>query len=160
MGGGRKLPPCRNSLSTSLLTDTYQITMAYAYWKNGTHVRSAAFDLFFRKNPFGGEFTVFAGLEECLRFISNFKFTDADIEYLRKCVVHKPHPRTPDLWCNPLPHITRAPALDPIRHGIVIHSVHGARLGRKRCRPPFPRNAPTYTGDESTSEPMSEPMNK
>ena len=29
-----------------------------------------------------GEFTVFAGLEECLRFISNFRFTDDDIEYL------------------------------------------------------------------------------
>eukprot|EP00740_Mantoniella_antarctica_P005254 CAMPEP_0181357196 /NCGR_PEP_ID=MMETSP1106-20121128/4822_1 /TAXON_ID=81844 /ORGANISM="Mantoniella antarctica, Strain SL-175" /LENGTH=531 /DNA_ID=CAMNT_0023470023 /DNA_START=58 /DNA_END=1653 /DNA_ORIENTATION=+ len=57
--------------------------MAYAYWKNGTHARSAAFDLLFRKNPFNGEFTIFAGLEECLRFISNFTFTAADIEYLR-----------------------------------------------------------------------------
>lgn len=83
---GRKLPPCHNSLTTALLTDTYQITMAYAYWKNGTHARAAAFDLLFRKNPFNGEFTVFAGLEECLRFISNFKFTDADLDYLRKCV--------------------------------------------------------------------------
>ena len=82
--GGRKLPPCHNSLTTALLMDTYQITMAYAYWKNGTHDRSAAFDLLFRKNPFNGEFTVFAGLEECLRFISNFKFHDADIEYIKK----------------------------------------------------------------------------
>jgi nicotinate phosphoribosyltransferase len=63
--------------------DTYQITMAYAYWKNGTHLRPAAFDLLFRKNPFGGEFTVFAGLEECLRFVSNFRFTKRDLEYLR-----------------------------------------------------------------------------
>jgi hypothetical protein len=39
--GGRKLPPCHNSLTTALLTDTYQITMAYAYWKNGTHARAA-----------------------------------------------------------------------------------------------------------------------
>ena len=82
--GDRKLPPCHNSLTTALLMDTYQITMAYAYWKNGTHDRSAAFDLLFRKNPFNGEFTVFAGLEECLRFISNFKFHDADIEYIKK----------------------------------------------------------------------------
>ena len=65
----RLLPPCHNSLTTALLMDTYQITMAYAYWKNGTHARPAAFDLLFRKNPFNGEFTVFAGLEECLRFV-------------------------------------------------------------------------------------------
>ena len=80
----RKLPPCHNSLATALLVDTYQITMAYAYWKNGTHARIAAFDLLFRKNPFNGEFTVFAGLEECLRFISNFRFTGADIAFLRR----------------------------------------------------------------------------
>ena len=68
---------------------SYQITMAYAYWKNGTHERPCAFDLLFRKNPFAGEFTVFAGLEESLRFISNFKFTEADLSYLRNDHVAK-----------------------------------------------------------------------
>lgn len=41
------------------------------------------FDLYFRKNPFGGEFTVFAGLEECIKFIANFKFTEHDISFLQ-----------------------------------------------------------------------------
>ena len=80
-----KLPSCSNNLATALLTDAYQITMAYAYWKNDKHERSASFDLLFRKNPFGGEFTIFAGLEEALKFVSNFKFTREDVEYLRKC---------------------------------------------------------------------------
>lgn len=33
-----------------LLTDFYQISMAYAYWKEGKHQDESAFDLFFRKN--------------------------------------------------------------------------------------------------------------
>ena len=88
-GGTHRMPPCTNNLTTALLMDTYQITMAYAYWKNGTHERPCAFDLLFRKNPFAGEFTVFAGLEESLRFISNFKFTEADLSYLRNDHVAK-----------------------------------------------------------------------
>lgn len=41
-----------------------QITMAYAYWKANRHNEPSVFDLFFRKNPFEGEFTIFAGLDE------------------------------------------------------------------------------------------------
>lgn len=73
-----------NSLVNPLLTDLYQFTMAYAYWKNGVHEKQAAFDLFFRKNPFGGEFTVFAGLEEALNFVGRFGFTDDDLAYIKK----------------------------------------------------------------------------
>ena len=42
------------------------------------------FDLYFRKNPFGGEYTVFAGLEECIRLIANFKFTEDEISFIRE----------------------------------------------------------------------------
>jgi nicotinate phosphoribosyltransferase len=60
-----------------------QITMAYAYWKAGRHMEHSVFDAFFRKNPFSGEFTLFAGLEEVLRFIQTFRFLPDEIEYLR-----------------------------------------------------------------------------
>ncbi|CAF4865998.1 unnamed protein product, partial [Rotaria magnacalcarata] len=43
----------------------------------------ATFDLYFRKNPFGGEYTIFAGLDECLKFIRDYKLHVTDIEYLR-----------------------------------------------------------------------------
>lgn len=66
-----------------LLTDLYQITMAYAYWKSGKIDDLAVFDLFFRANPFQGEFTVFAGLEEVLKFLENFRYSESDMEYLK-----------------------------------------------------------------------------
>ncbi|KAJ4964277.1 hypothetical protein NE237_024216 [Protea cynaroides] len=72
-----------NPMVTPLLTDLYQFTMAYAYWKAGKHQERAVFDLFFRKNPFGGEYTIFAGLEECIQFIANFKLTEDEISFLR-----------------------------------------------------------------------------
>ena len=56
--------------------DLYQITMAYGYWKNNKKDDIAVFDLFFRKNPFRGEFTIFAGVEECIKFLDNFKFSE------------------------------------------------------------------------------------
>ena len=55
--------------------DLYQVTMAYAYWKNGKSNDVSVFDLYFRKNPFQGEFTIFAGLEDCIKFLINFKYS-------------------------------------------------------------------------------------
>ncbi|GAB2231713.1 hypothetical protein Droror1_Dr00010725 [Drosera rotundifolia] len=71
-----------NPMVRPLLTDLYQFTMAYAYWKAGKHKEKAVFDLFFRKSPFGGEYTVFAGLEECIRFIANYKLTEEEISFI------------------------------------------------------------------------------
>ena len=50
-----------SNLVTPLLTDVYQITMAYGYWKADRHLEPAVFDLFFRENPFNGKYCIFAG---------------------------------------------------------------------------------------------------
>ena len=65
-----------------LLTDLYQITMAYGYWKSGRKDEEAVFNLFFRKNPFGGQFAVAAGLETAIAFIEAFHFDEEDLVYL------------------------------------------------------------------------------
>ena len=77
-----------NQLVNPMLTDFYQITMAYAYWKAGVQDEEAVFDLFFRKNPFAGEFAVYAGLEEKLRLLESFQFTDDHMSYLREQMPH------------------------------------------------------------------------
>eukprot|EP00297_Palpitomonas_bilix_P024102 CAMPEP_0113890012 /NCGR_PEP_ID=MMETSP0780_2-20120614/13869_1 /TAXON_ID=652834 /ORGANISM="Palpitomonas bilix" /LENGTH=520 /DNA_ID=CAMNT_0000879281 /DNA_START=113 /DNA_END=1675 /DNA_ORIENTATION=- /assembly_acc=CAM_ASM_000599 len=64
--------------------------MAYAYYKNGQHEKHAVFELFFRKSPFNGEFTIFAGLEECIRHIAHFKFTEEHIAHLKTIMPSAP----------------------------------------------------------------------
>lgn len=57
--------------------------MSYAYWNNNRQDERAVFEAFFRKNPFKGKFTIFAGLDEVIHFIKEFKFKDSHIEYLK-----------------------------------------------------------------------------
>ena len=68
--------------SLALLTDLYELTMAYGYWKLGMMDREAVFTLFFRRRPFQGSFAIAAGLESAIDFIENFKFEASDLSYL------------------------------------------------------------------------------
>ena len=67
-----------------LLTDMYQIKMAYPEWKASRHNLPCVFEMYFRKCPFKGNFAVFAGTDEVFRFLNNFKFTNKHIEFLKK----------------------------------------------------------------------------
>ncbi len=69
--------------SLALLTDLYQLTMAYAHWKTGSHRKEAVFHLYFRNNPFGGGFTVACGLARAKEFLADFRYADDDLTYLR-----------------------------------------------------------------------------
>jgi putative nicotinate phosphoribosyltransferase len=71
-------------LGDALHTDLYQINMGYAYFKDGIHERKSYFDVYFRKIPFGGGYAVFAGLAKIIDYVNSFKFTESDIEFLRK----------------------------------------------------------------------------
>lgn len=66
-----------------LFTDKYQITMSLAYFKAGRHETLAVFEAFFRKCPFKGQYAIFAGIDEVLKYLSVFKFTEEQIEYLK-----------------------------------------------------------------------------
>lgn len=72
------------SQSLALLTDFYQLSMSYGYWKAGLHEKEAVFHLFFRKLPFHGGFTIAAGLESVIDFLENFKFDASDLAYLKE----------------------------------------------------------------------------
>ncbi len=67
---------------SALLTDLYQLTMAYGYWKLGLADREAVFHVFFRTPPFGGGYAIAAGLEQVADYLDDFAFTPEDVAYL------------------------------------------------------------------------------
>lgn len=69
-------------VSLALLTDLYQLTMAYGYWKNAMADREAVFNLFFRRHPFAGGYTVSAGLAAVIDYLEHMRFTAEDTAYL------------------------------------------------------------------------------
>jgi nicotinate phosphoribosyltransferase len=68
--------------SLALLTDFYELTMAYAAWKEGIAGREASFVLSFRKNPFKGGFTIAAGLEPAMDLVEHWRFAEDDLAFL------------------------------------------------------------------------------
>jgi nicotinate phosphoribosyltransferase len=71
-----------NPASFALLTDLYQLTMAYGYWKQGHAEREAVFHLFFRKPPFAGGYAVVAGLGSAIDYLRAYRFDESDLAYL------------------------------------------------------------------------------
>ena len=67
----------------TLVTDLYELTMAETYFLDGRKDEIMYFDIFFRKNPFEGGYTISGGLEEIISYIENFHFTEEDIDFLR-----------------------------------------------------------------------------
>jgi len=68
-------------IDSALFTDFYELTMAQGYWKQNMNT-PAVFDMFFRRQPFNGGFSVFAGLSPLLEAIEKFHFSDEDISWL------------------------------------------------------------------------------
>ena len=66
----------------ALLTDLYQLTMSYGYWKIAKADRQAVFHLFFRKLPFSGGYAIAAGLGPALNYLQQFSFSQSDVDYL------------------------------------------------------------------------------
>lgn len=76
----------------SLLTDLYQLTMAYGYWKTGRAQQEAVFHLYFRQHPFRGGYTLAAGLANALDWLEGLSFSREDREYLASLVAANGQP--------------------------------------------------------------------
>lgn len=67
----------------SMLLDFYEMTMSNGYFVQQEKDNRVVFDLFFRRNPYGSGYSVFAGLEQIVDYILNLHFDSGDIGYLR-----------------------------------------------------------------------------
>ena len=68
----------------SMLTEYYEITAADGYYNSPVKDTTAYFDLFFRKVPDRGGFAIMAGLSQVIDYLKNIRFSDDDIDFLRK----------------------------------------------------------------------------
>ncbi len=65
----------------ALLTDLYEFTMAYSYFRSGKN-EHATFELFVRELPQDRSFLVSAGLEQILYYLENISFGEESLDYL------------------------------------------------------------------------------
>jgi nicotinate phosphoribosyltransferase len=70
--------------STALLTDHYELTMLEASLAAGTAHRRSVFELFPRRLPEGRRYGVVAGVGRMLEAVADFRFGEAEIDFLRR----------------------------------------------------------------------------
>ena len=67
---------------SALTTDFYELTMMQGYFEQKLNPQ-VVFDMFYRNNPYGGGYVVFAGLHDLIDKLQSFQFSDEDISYLQ-----------------------------------------------------------------------------
>jgi nicotinate phosphoribosyltransferase len=106
--------------SLSLLTDLYQLTMAYAHWKAGTDRKEAVFHLFFRKPPFGSGFTVACGLELAIEYIESLRFPEEDLQYLASLKGNDGAPLFEEGFLDDLRNLSFCCNVDAVPEGTIV----------------------------------------
>ena len=76
-----------NPFAPALLTDQYELTMVSAALRDGTAGRNCVFEVFARRLPTGRRYGVVAGPGRLLELIRDFRFTDEDIDFLRRAQI-------------------------------------------------------------------------
>ena len=66
----------------TLLTDLYELTMAYGFYRHKKHEEEAVFDIFFRQNKLI-TYSLAAGLQQAMDYLLNWRFSAEDMDYLR-----------------------------------------------------------------------------
>lgn len=103
-----------------LLTDFYQLTMAYGYWQLNMHEQEAAFHFLFRKNPFKGNYAVHCGLANVVDFLKSWRFKEDDLAYIATLKNSQNKPLFPGKFLGYLRELKFTCDLDAIPEGTVV----------------------------------------
>jgi nicotinate phosphoribosyltransferase len=106
--------------SLGLLTDLYQLTMAYGYWKTGQYRQRAAFHLFFRSAPFGGHYAIAAGLELAIDYLQRLRFSAEEVQYLGSLTGNDGQPLFDESFLNYLQRLKFSGEIDAVPEGTPV----------------------------------------
>ncbi len=109
-----------NNVSNSLLTDFYQLTMAYGFWKSGMEDYESVFHLFFRRAPFNGNYCISCGLENVISFINTLQFKAEDLEYLETVLGSDGSPMFEKEFLNYLSELEFSCSIDAVPEGSIV----------------------------------------
>jgi len=105
---------------SALLTDLYQLTMVYGYWRSGVQAKEAAFHLFFRKQPFKGGFSIACGLHDAIDYLRHLCFPDDELDYLRTLTGNDGKPLFEPAFLEYLGKLEWACDVDGVPEGVVF----------------------------------------
>ncbi len=106
--------------SLALLTDLYELTMAYGYWKLGITERESVFHLFFRKRPFNGMMAIAAGLQDAIEYIQKFRYDASDLAYLEQIKGENGQPLFEKAFLDYLSRFTFSCDIDAVPEGTAV----------------------------------------
>lgn len=110
----------KSAIYSPLLTDFYQLTMAYGYWKLGMHNQDAAFHLLFRKNPFNGNYALTCGLATVVEYLQAWQFQADDLAYLATLKTARNEQMFPNEFLDYLKSLRFTCDVDAIAEGTVV----------------------------------------
>ena len=108
--------------TNALLTDFYELTMMAGYFNQDKAEDTATFDLYFRRNPYGGGYAVAAGMEDAVRTVLEMRFSGDDLRYLRSLRSPRGKQTFTDAFLDYLPHWRFCGEISAVPEGTVIFS--------------------------------------
>ena len=108
--------------TNALLTDFYELTMMAGYLDQGKAEDTAAFDLYFRHNPYGGGYAVAAGMEDAVRTVLEMRFSGDDIRYLRSMRSSRGNQTFPDVFLDYLSRWRFSGEISAVPEGTIVFS--------------------------------------
>jgi nicotinate phosphoribosyltransferase len=109
-----------NTGSLALLTDLYQLTMAYGYWKRNCAENNAVFHLFFRRLPFQSGYAIAAGAGPVGDLLESFRFTDSDLQFLAQLTGNDGEPLFEPAFLDYLRDLRLTCDVDAIAEGTLV----------------------------------------